>query len=92
MEAGDVLSIKGFIDRELSRDRVDDEDAGGRLVSSRAGHTVSEGPVLVMVRTDLWVQRLVIFSLKCNTRVWMLVVLFRYDFPTILSSLSTNVR
>lgn len=55
MEAGDVLSIQGLVDRELSRDRVNDEDASGGLVGARASHTVSEGPVFVMVRPDLWV-------------------------------------
>lgn len=55
MEVGDVLSIQGLVDWKLSRDRVDDEDAIGWLVSARACHTVSEGPVFVVVRPDLWV-------------------------------------
>lgn len=41
MEVGDVLPIQGLEDRELSGDRVDDEDAVRRLVSAGARHAVS---------------------------------------------------
>lgn len=49
-----MLSIQGVVDRELSRNWVNNEDAGGGLVSARSCDTVSEGPVFVMVRPDLW--------------------------------------
>ncbi len=74
MKAGDVLSIQWLVDRELSRDRVDDEDAGGGLVCTRPCHTVSEGAVFVMVRPDLWVQRFVNQSLKTMfTSPWLIL-------------------
>lgn len=59
MKVGDVLSIQRFVDRELSRDWVDDKDTCGGLVSSGACDTVSEGPVFVVVRADLLMQRIV---------------------------------
>lgn len=49
VEVGDVLSIQGLVDGQLSRYRVDDEDPGGGLVGPRAGHAVSEGAGLVVV-------------------------------------------
>jgi len=69
MEVGDVLSVQGLADRQLSGDRFNDEDAGGGLVSSRTRHTVSEGPVFVMVRPDLWVERRFNDSCKAMTAV-----------------------
>ena len=53
MEVWDVLSIQWLFDRKLSGDWVDDEDAGGWLVSARARHTVSQQPVFVVIWPDL---------------------------------------
>lgn len=53
VEVGDVLSIQGLVDGQLSRYGVDDEDPGGGLVGPRAGHAVAEGAGLVVVRADL---------------------------------------
>lgn len=41
MEAGDVLAVEWFEHAQFSWDGVDGEDAGGRLVSSGAGHAVA---------------------------------------------------
>lgn len=41
VETGDVLSVQGPVDRQLSRDRVDEEDPHRGLVCSRASHTVA---------------------------------------------------
>lgn len=49
MEVGNVLSVQRLGDRQLARDRVDDEDAGRRLVGPRARHAVTQHPVLVPV-------------------------------------------
>lgn len=49
METGDMLPIQGLVDRELSRNRVDNEDASGGLVCARACHTISERAVFVVV-------------------------------------------
>lgn len=51
-----MLSIQRLVKREFARDRVDDEDAIGRLVSARACHAVSQRSVLVVVRSDLRVE------------------------------------
>lgn len=53
MEVGDVLPIQGLVDRQLSRNRVDDEDSSGGLVSTWSCDAVSERPVFVMVWPDL---------------------------------------
>lgn len=49
MEVGNVLSVQRLGDRQLARDRVDDEDSSRRLVGPRARHTVTQRPVLVPV-------------------------------------------
>lgn len=59
VEVGDVLPIQGLVDRQFSRDRVNDEDPSGGLVSTWSCDAVSERPVFVMVRPDLWVLRLI---------------------------------
>lgn len=53
VETGDVLSVQGPVDRQLSRDRVDEEDPHRGLVCSRASHTVAQGAVFIVVRPDL---------------------------------------
>lgn len=53
MEVGDVLSVQRFGDRQLAWDRVDDEDAGRRLVGPGARHAVTQHPVLIPVWADL---------------------------------------
>lgn len=55
MEVGNVLPIQGLVDRQLSRNGVDDEDASGGLVSPGACHAVSQGAVLIMVWSNLQV-------------------------------------
>lgn len=49
MEVGDVLPVQRLGDRQLAGDRVDDEDAGWRLVRPGAGHTVTQHPVPIPV-------------------------------------------
>lgn len=49
MEVGDVLSVQRLGDGQLARDRIDDEDAGRRLVGPRACHTVTQQPILIPV-------------------------------------------
>lgn len=53
MEVGDVFPVEGFGHRELTRDGVDDEYPGRRLVSTGSSHTVTQETVLIAVRPDL---------------------------------------
>ena len=53
MEVGYVFAVEGFGHRELTRDGVDDEDPGWRLISTGSSHTVPEETVLITVRPDL---------------------------------------
>lgn len=75
MEVGNVFSVQGFHDGQLSRDGVDDEDASGRLVSSGSSHTVPQGAVLVIVRPDLFQNPKVRWS-TINNQLWV-YILFR---------------
>lgn len=54
MECGVVLSVQGLGDWQLSRLGVNDEDANRSLVSTTAGHAVSEGLDFGLFRSDLW--------------------------------------
>lgn len=49
MEVGNVLPIQGLVDRQLSGNWVDDEDASGWLVGTGTRHAVSQGAVLIVV-------------------------------------------
>ena len=53
VEVGDVLSVQGPVDGQLSGDGFDEEDAGGGLICSWASDAVAERAVLIVVGPDL---------------------------------------
>lgn len=49
VEVADVFAVEGLQHTQLPGDGVDGEDAGGRLVSSGAGHTVAQVHLVIVV-------------------------------------------